>query len=138
MPELSEKVIRISLIYLVIGFTLGAILLINKATNVDPQIWILLPIHIEIVIFGWLIQLIMGVAYWSFPRFFEMPNRGNPHYNWLMIIILNVGIWTSISGDLFLSAKFLPMVGRCLETIGIIGFFMLIWQRTRSPQRHHQ
>jgi len=138
MPELSEKVIRISLIYLVIGFTLGAILLINKAANVDPQIWILLPIHIEIVIFGWLIQLIMGVAYWSFPRFFEMPNRGNPHYNWLMIIILNVGIWTSISGDLFLSAKFLPMVGRCLETIGIIGFFMLIWQRTRSPQRHHQ
>lgn len=137
MPELSVKVIRLSLIYMVIGFTIGAVLLINKATNIDPGLWILLPVHIEMVVFGWLLQLIMGVAYWSFPRFFSMPKRGNPRYNWFMIILLNVGIWITIGGELFLPQTLLPFCGRLLEAIGIIGFFILIWKRTISPQSLH-
>lgn len=137
MPELSVKVIRLSLIYLVLGFTLGALLLVNKATNIDPQIWRLLPVHIEIIVFGWVMHLVMGVAYWSFPRFFEMPKRGNALFNWSMIILLNIGIWMTIFGDLAFSSNMLPFIGRILEAIGFVGFFVLIWQRTRSPQARH-
>ncbi len=76
MPKYAVWLIRISYVYLILGFTLGALLLINKATGFYPEIWLLLPAHIEIVLFGWIMQLVMGVAYWSFPTIFHAAGPG--------------------------------------------------------------
>jgi len=34
-----------------------------------------LPIHIEVLIFGWIIQFTLGTAYWILPRFLQAPQR---------------------------------------------------------------
>ncbi|MFN8671598.1 MAG: hypothetical protein U0457_05855 [Candidatus Sericytochromatia bacterium] len=44
-------------------------MLINKAINFNPKIWLILPFHINIVFIGWFLQFIFGVAYWILPRY---------------------------------------------------------------------
>jgi hypothetical protein len=52
MPRLSIYFIRASLIYLPLGFTFGALLLAKKGLMLSPEIWVLLPIHIEFDLVG--------------------------------------------------------------------------------------
>src|SRR5690554_1237704 len=92
MLALSRWMIRFSLIYLVAGISMGALMLINKAYILHPAIWMLLPIHIEFLLFGWIIQLTLGVAYWILPRFMTKLPRGNDHLAHCMAILLNTGI----------------------------------------------
>lgn len=55
--------------YLVLGFTLGLLLLVNKGVPIHPALWRLLPAHAEFLLLGWTLQLALGVAYWILPRF---------------------------------------------------------------------
>ena len=67
MPKLTIWFIRTALIYLLLGFTVGGVLLTQKGINLFPKIWILLPVHIEWMFIGWIFQLAMGVAFWILP-----------------------------------------------------------------------
>ena len=62
MPRLSVWMIRTALVHLLVGFTLGALLLANKGVPIHPMVWRLLPIHIELLLLGWTLQLALGVA----------------------------------------------------------------------------
>src|SRR5436309_14719549 len=69
MPRVSRWLVQASLVYLALGFTLGAVLLFNKGIPLTPVLVRLLPAHIEFLLVGCVIQLVMGVATWIFPRF---------------------------------------------------------------------
>jgi cbb3-type cytochrome oxidase subunit 1 len=129
MPTPSRWLIRCSLLYLLIGFTMGAFMLIVKITPLHSWIGILLPIHIEILIFGWIIQLTMGTAYWIFPRFLETGSRGNRALAWGMIICLNAGIFSVIIGSLSYVQFPFRLLGRILETLSVILFIAFHWRR---------
>jgi hypothetical protein len=53
MPRLSCWCLRASLLHLLVGFTLGALLLFHKGVPVHPAFWQLLPPHIECLLLGW-------------------------------------------------------------------------------------
>jgi hypothetical protein len=129
MPALSRWFIRCSFIYLIAGFTIGAFMLIAKITSLHSWILTLLPIHIEILIFGWIIQLTMGTAYWILPRFLESGSRGNSTLAWGMIICLNAGILSVIIGSLSSIQFPLRLLGRVMETFSVILFIGLHWRR---------
>ncbi|HLV45033.1 MAG TPA: hypothetical protein VKY39_08745, partial [Aggregatilineales bacterium] len=63
MPRLSVWMVRASLLYLGLGFTFGALMLANKGVPLHPRLWALLPLHAEMLLVGWAIQLAMGVAF---------------------------------------------------------------------------
>src|SRR5512139_2102668 len=93
MPRLSAWFVRASLIFLAAGFTLGALMQVNQAWSFYPPIWKLLPVHIEILLMGWLLQLAAGVAFWILPRWSASPNpRGNENLVWLAFWLVNLGI----------------------------------------------
>ena len=69
MPKLSCWFIRAALLHLALGITFGMLILLHKATPFYPPLWRLLSLHIELLLFGWTVQLVMGVAFWIFPRF---------------------------------------------------------------------
>ena len=94
MPRLSVWAIRFSLIYLLIGFSLGALILANKGVPFAPWAWNLLPGHIDILLFGFVIQLAIGMAYWILPRF-SGGLRGSAAAFWLCLGLLNLGIWAA-------------------------------------------
>lgn len=132
MPAPSRWMIRASLIYLLIGFTLGAALLASKAYPSYSAVWLLLPIHIEVMIFGWIIQLTMGTAYWILPRFLKGESRGDPLLSKLMVVALNAGIILNVLSYLEVSPYLDPVWGRCLEVVAVVLFVNLHWNRAVS------
>ncbi len=134
-PLPSVWFIRFSLIYLVIGSLLGAVLMLNKAFNLNPEIWKILPIHYSILIWGFLLQLIMGTAYWIFPKFLSEHPRGSTWQIWFAFYSYNLGL------ILFLITKFkfpfdsLVIVGKILIIIGLVTFIKLVWARLITYNR---
>lgn len=128
MPLISCLMLRLSLVYLVLGLTIGTLLLINKATLIHPLLWFLLPAHIELMIFGWIIQFTLGTAYWILPRFLETKGRGSKPLAWVMLLSLNAGIWLVILSGFNLVAH-MGLGGRILETVAVVLFITLHWKR---------
>lgn len=95
MPRLSVIFVRASLIYLLLGFSIGGLMLANKGILISPAIWALLPLHIEFALMGWMIQLAMGVMFWILPQFQKGPPRGDERLVGLALILVNVGIFSS-------------------------------------------
>lgn len=91
MPYLSRLFIRSSLIYLAIGFTLGGLILSAKAGVIGPDVWGWLPAHIVILLFGWMIQLSLGVSYWILPRLVA-GGRGRTPWAWASFVACQLGL----------------------------------------------
>ncbi len=99
MPRLSVWMIRAALIYLGTGFLFGGLMLFNKGIPFEPSLWRLLPVHIDLLLIGWLLQLAMGVAYWVAPRFSDRPRYGRTRLAMAAFGLLNVGVWLSAGGE---------------------------------------
>lgn len=131
MPRLSVYYIRASMIYLVVGFTLGGLLLANKGFMISPTVWMLLPVHIEFDLIGWLVQLAMGVAFWILPRFSKGPLRGNERLSWLAFLLINAGILL-VASDSIVDSNWLQQMGRVMEIVSLILFVMGNWRRIKA------
>lgn len=134
MPLISRLMIKLSLIYLALGVTIGALMLINKAWLISPILWFVIPIHIEFLIFGWIIQFTLGVAYWILPRFLESKGRGNKIFAWLMVLFLNAGILLVAFSGYGLGRSF-ALTGRIFEALAVVLFISLHWKRVVTYNR---
>lgn len=128
MPLLSRWSIRLALGYLLLGFTLGAWLLIGKGTGCCAAAWHALPAHQEFLLIGWTAQLALGIAYWILPRF-----RGNRRGRvWLAvaaIVSLNLGVWlVALSPWLKDAAR---PVGRTFEALAVVAYVVYAWPRIK-------
>ena len=132
MPRLSVWFIRASLIYLVLGFTFGGLLLFNKGYPFYPSLWQLLPSHIEFVFLGWTVQLVLGMAFWILPRFSTPPVRGNEKLAWWAFIMINTGLLALILASLGQGNQWLSLAGKVLEAAGILVFAIHAWPRIKS------
>ncbi|MCT8333789.1 cbb3-type cytochrome c oxidase subunit I [Leptospira sp. 85282-16] len=128
-PLPSVWFLRFSLIYLVIGSSLGAILMLNKAFTLNPKIWKILPIHYSILIWGFLLQLIMGTAYWMFPKFLSEHPRGSTWQIWFVFYSYNLGFILYLISKFIFPLNSLAIIGKILIFIGIVTFMKLVWAR---------
>lgn len=118
MPLASIRLIRTAILHLTLGSLLGALMLAARGETVSPEVLTLIPLHREMLLFGWLIQLALGVAWWMFPKFRSGPTRGLealPLVGWLL---LNTGIVLVGLGTV-LSPALMP-AGRIGEVLGIL------------------
>ncbi len=125
----SRILIKSALFYLVIGALMGMLLLLNKAYTISPQIWSLLPIHIELMIFGWIIQLTLGVAYWILPKYLEGKSRGAVAPAYVMVGFINAGILWTVFTELGWLAPEWKLLGRIFELLAVLIFIALHWKR---------
>lgn len=137
MPRQTVWMIRTALLCFLVGIVLGGVMLSGKAFAWQGSLWFLLPIHIELTLIGWVVQLVMGTAYWILPRYLKRPGRGDPRHAWLMVIMLNVGIWLVILSHLNLLPELSRLAGRICE-VGAVGMFVALhWKRVVAYQRGH-
>lgn len=135
MPVLSIVFIKTALIYFVVGFILGFIMLLNKAYNFDARILILLPIHIQILFLGWTLEFVFGVAFWILPRFIY--SYGRVELAWGSYFLLNIGILLSVVSYIntivaFTSqGKILFISSALLIFGGVMLFAFYIWSRVK-------
>ncbi len=88
----------------------------------------MVPAHIEIMIFGWIIQFTIGVAYWILPRFLGDKGRGSFKLAILMPILLNAGILLVMISDL-MAWNGVALTGRLFELLTVLIFIGLHWKR---------
>lgn len=129
MPRLSQWYIRASMVYLLLGFTFGALLLAHKGQPLHPALWRWLPAHIEWLLVGWVAQLTLGVAFWILPRFWVEPRRGKTTGATAAFVLLNAGIGLMTLYSLLALSPWAAVGGRVLEVAAVAAFAHAAWPR---------
>lgn len=131
MPALSRWFIRAALVYLALGFTLGATMLTLKALGRHGAVARLVAPHVEVLLMGWTLQLTMGVAYWILPRLAGGAGRGAVGYAWLAFVLVNLGVVSAALGPVVGSVDGVRFFGRAVEAAAAIAFGFHAWRRVR-------
>ncbi len=132
MPRLSVWLIRLALIYFGVGFTVGGLLLFNKGVPLDARFWRLWPVHVELTLVGWTMQLVMGVAYWILPRFTGARRYGRRVWlGWAALVLLNAGVLAASVGQAAGHLPALVVAGRVCEFLAAGAFGLYIWPRVK-------
>jgi hypothetical protein len=124
-------------VHLALGFSLGALTLVAKATGGASPLWLLRDTHIHLLLFGWLVQFAMGVALAIFPRLASGPPRGDPRAAWLVFGLLNTGVLSgaiqpmAAAGSPDVSSGLLILAGLCDLAAAAI-FARVMWSRVRT------
>jgi len=154
VPTTSRIFVKASIIYLCLGATLGALMYIHRSISLGPWVNYVRVMHIQMLVVGWVTQLILGVGWWLFPPLMiglrtdaPLPvrrgqtQRGSEPLFWATFACLNTGIllrvlfeplytWTKI--DLFL---FLTGVSGLFLFLAAIAFVTNMWSRVRELGR---
>jgi hypothetical protein len=131
MPPLSRFTVRASLIYMFLGFSLGGIMLANEGLRWNPSIDLLVPVHVDLLLYGWLAQLILGVAYWILPR--TGAGRGSLAVALAAAALLNLGTVVLVMASLSLWPSPAPTIGMSAVAGGGVLFAFHAWPRLRRP-----
>lgn len=127
---MSIWLVRSSLLCLVLGFTLGGTMLVGKGLGWSALLALGIPIHVELVVLGWMVQLAMGVALWILPRFGARGPARGAVWAWGAWALLNGGILLVIAAAV--AGPNVRLAGRLLE-LGAAGAFSgAIWTRVRA------
>ena len=154
MPVTSRISVKASIIYLVLGAALGAVLLVHRWVPLGSAVNALLASHVQFLVIGWLTQFIVGVAWWLFPPLAigfrpdtGLPSRrgqaqrGSEGLFWATLACLNAGVllralfepmyrWTQISlFDILAGSSSLFLL------IAAILFVVNMWGRVRELGR---
>lgn len=131
MTRLSVWTVRTALLYLGFGFFIGAVMLTQKGVPFDPLVLRMLPLHVEVVLFGWTLQLAMGIAFWILPRFSREPRYGNLRLGWLAYVLLNIGVLSAGIGAWLNVSPGVIFAGRLAEVTAVVCFALHAWPRVR-------
>ena len=113
MPLLSAWAVRAALVWLALAALLGALILARDALGL-PALAALIPVHAEIMLVGWTMQLAFGVANWILPRHATGEARGAVTPVAVVLVALNLGVVLVIVGAV--------LAGRVLEAVAVAGF----------------
>lgn len=135
--------IKTSIIFLIIGIITGLYLSIARSYFDSWPHPDLVSAHIHIILVGFVMMMIMGVALWFFPR----PEKDDKLYKPDLILATYFIITSSTLIRYFSQVistfimpnellKFLLTISSIGQVLGIIIFFISIWGRIRSVGSH--
>jgi cbb3-type cytochrome oxidase subunit 1 len=131
LPRLSVWFVRTALVYLAIGFTLGAVLLAAPGLQLGVPAARLRPVHIEFMLTGWMVQLALGVAFWILPRFRVGAERGREEIAWVSYALLNIGVMMAAAGGIMGLPAAVPFLGHAAQGVAAGAFALHAWPRVK-------
>lgn len=135
MPTLTRWFVRTSLIYLVLGGMLGVVSQF-PTTNIPGAY----PVFIHLLTYGWLTQLVFGIAIWMFPVLSKEHPRGLEWLGWLTYAMLNLGLILRILFEPLIIiapnalSKQMVLTSALLQWLASMLFVATIWPRARSSK----
>ncbi len=138
MPRLARWFIKAGLLYFVIALATGV--LYQARTEIDLPTWVstLNPIYVHLLAVGWITQLIIGVAYWMFPKFTKEQPRGSETLGWATFALLNAGLVLRIISEPRVTMRADPDLGWLLAASAVLqtaaGWLFVIntWSRVKE------
>jgi len=139
MPRLARLYIKTSLVFLVVGLVAGGYIIVAEfVLGVYPS-RLLITAHAHLLLIGFMLMMVMGVATWMFPRPASQDRRYHPALAATVYWLLTIATVVRASGEI--AGGFLPSPAlRVLITVGGLGqllgaalFALNIWWRVRLP-----
>ncbi|MGD0475917.1 MAG: hypothetical protein ABSB70_22230 [Candidatus Velthaea sp.] len=144
MPREARIFVKTGLVYLVLTFALGGVLLVLKALGRSvPYVFSVEHAHLGEV--GWLVDLVIGIALWMLPLNRERFPVTQGRYPTLAVstsfVLLNSGLvlrlraapWNQLSGNAPVAATLLALAA-ISQPAAIALFVFVAWQRVRAPR----
>jgi hypothetical protein len=131
VPLPTIWLVRAALVHLLIGTALGALLLVTKADLGPPWVARAWPLHGEMMLLGWMVQLAMGVAYWILPKHAQQPVRGRAAPVVAAALLINAGVMGAGLGPALGRAD-LMVAGRLAELAAVLLFAGNAWPRIKE------
>lgn len=134
MPTLTRWFLKAALLYLLFALVAGILLALplrNPLTGFFPA-------YFHMLTFGWLTQLIFGVAFWMFPKFNLAKPRGHEWLGWATFISFNVGLVLRIIAEPINAATPSALTGwtlvasALLQWLAGVGFAINTWTRVKE------
>lgn len=130
MVAISTWLIRAALLHFGAAAVFGGLILAEKGLMIMPEVWRLRPLHVDVMLTGWLIQFVIGVACWILPRFADRPRFGRVWLLWIAFAWLNGGVLLAASGAWW-SVPALIAAGRVLQAGAVLAFIVSLWPRVK-------
>jgi cbb3-type cytochrome oxidase subunit 1 len=139
VPPLIRRYIKTSFVFLVAGLLLGGYILYGEfvAGVYPPRLFI--TAHVHLLLVGFMLMLVMGVATWMFPR----PARDDRRYRpelaetvyWVMTLTTAVRGAAEIAAGLSTSPalRIAIALGGFGQLVGVVLFVANMWWRVRMP-----
>lgn len=140
MFYLARRFIKTGFMFLVAGLLIGLYMIVTSHFASHLFYYELVTVHVHIILFGFLMSLIMGVAIWMFPRTKDSgsysPGLAEAVY-WFLAAgtslraafeILSIFVTTVV-------VSFLIVLGGLMQVTAAILFVYNIWSRVRPVGR---
>lgn len=139
MTPLIRRYIKTSFAFLLAGLLLGAYILVAQFVLDAYPSRLLITAHAHLLLVGFMLMMVMGVATWMFPR----PARDDPRYRpelaeavyWVMTVatVIRAGAEISVALAGALGLRWLIALGGLGQLAGTALFVLNMWRRVRMP-----
>src|SRR5262245_41779250 len=139
MPPLIRRYIKTSFAFMITGVLLGTYVSVSQYLRgvYPPRLFI--TAHVHLLLVGFMLMMVMGVATWMFPR----PARDDLRYRpelaeavyWVMTIATaaRAGAEIAVAMGGALGLRWLIAVGGLGQSVAAMLFVLNIWWRVRMP-----
>jgi len=138
MTPLVRLYVKTSFVFLLLGLVLGGYIAIQVNLLGRAVPWPLITAHTHLVLVGFMLMLVFGVATWMFPRPARDARRYRPGLAWLVYWLHTVSTAVRAVGELAAAAT--GSRGSPLAALGGLGqlaaamvFVINMWTRVRMP-----
>jgi cbb3-type cytochrome oxidase subunit 1 len=139
VTPLVRRYIKTSFVFLLWGLLLGGWIIVAEfvAGRYPPRLFI--TAHVHLLLVGFMLMMVMGVATWMFPR----PARDDTAYRpllaeavyWVMTLATALRALAEMLQGLFPSGalRVVIAVGGLGQVLGALLFVVNMWRRVRMP-----
>jgi heme/copper-type cytochrome/quinol oxidase subunit 1 len=138
MTPLVRLYVKTSFVFLLLGLALGGYITVEVNLRGQAVSWSLITAHVHLVLVGFMLMLVFGVATWMFPRPARDDGRYRPGLAQLVYWLLAASTVVRVFGELAAAAT--GGRGSLLAALGGLGqvaaaaiFIVNMWTRVRMP-----
>lgn len=138
MPLLTRLTVRTSLLYLVAALLPGVLLGLATPLPLPAAVRSLAPVYLHLFTVGWVTQLIVGIAYWMFPKGSAIRPRGYDALAWTSYFCLNAGLLLRAAAEPLHAATgragwgLVLVLAAALQWLAALAFVVNTWPRVRG------
>ena len=138
MPLLTRLFIKTGLLYFVAALLTGLLLALNSTLTLPTWVGVLNPVYFHLFMVGWVTQLIIGVAYWMFPKFTREQPRGSDQLAQITFLLLNGGLLLRVLAEPMLALQtnklwgWLLALSAVLQWLAGLTFVINTWPRVKE------
>ena len=139
MPPLVRRYVKTSFAFLVAGLLVGAYLIVSEFVLGRYPPRLLITAHAHLLLVGFMLMVVMGVATWMFPRPARDERRYRPELAEAVYWTLTLATATRALAEVAVSivpvpgARLLVAAGGLGQLAAAVLFVLNMWSRVRMP-----